>query len=72
MIDTLKLANRLSSNGMDRKQAEAIAEELAAGMKESAVTKGDLNEAITKVKNELIIWQIGIAFAIVGLVKLIK
>lgn len=42
MIDTLKLVRRLTDKGMGREQAEAIAEELDAGMKQSTVTKEDL------------------------------
>jgi hypothetical protein len=79
MIDTLKLSRRLADAGMDRKQAEAIADELNEGMRESAVTKGDLVAAkadimttIAKAKNEMLTWQIGIAFLLFGALKFIK
>ena len=69
MIDTLKLARRLKDAGMPEQQADAVTEELNAGMRESAVTKADLNEAISKAKNELIIWQVGVGFALFAALK---
>jgi hypothetical protein len=66
VIDTLKLVRRLTDKGMGREQAEAIAEEFDAGMKQSTVTKEDLavtradlmTAAISKVKNEMLAWQV--------------
>jgi asparagine synthetase B (glutamine-hydrolysing) len=79
MIDTLKLSRRLADAGMDRKQAEAIADELNEGLREAAVTKADLTAAkadimttIAKAKNEMLTWQIGIAFVLFGALKFLK
>lgn len=71
MIDTLKLARRLTEKGMDRQQAEALADELNEGLKDAAVTKADLAVALHKLKAELITWQVGIALALFGALKLI-
>lgn len=71
MIDTLKLTKRLTDAGMDRKQAEAVADELNAGFKESAVTKADLAAALAKTEAKLIGWQFGIALALFGALKYI-
>lgn len=69
MIDTLKLANRLKATGMPAEQATALTEELSAGLKEQAVSKLDLEVALSRMKVELIVWQVGIGIAIVGIVK---
>jgi hypothetical protein len=53
MIDTLKLANRLTDAGMDRKQAEALAESLKTGLDETAVTKRDLELLESRLSNKL-------------------
>jgi hypothetical protein len=78
-METLKIAFTITKAGMDRKQAEAIADELNEGLRESAVTKGDLVVAkadimttIAKAKNEMLTWQIGIALALFGALKFIK
>jgi hypothetical protein len=71
MIDTLKLSKKLADAGMDRKQAEAIAEELKDGLDKSAVTKEQLDAALSKTETKLIGWQIGIAFALLGAIKLL-
>jgi hypothetical protein len=72
MIDTLRLARRLTDAGMDRKAAEVLADELNEGFKESAVTKSGLDAALSKLKTELIVWQVGIGFAVVGVLKYLK
>lgn len=52
MIDTLKLARRLTDKGMDREQAEALADELNEGLKELAVTKEVLDSALSRLRAE--------------------
>lgn len=69
MIDTLKLSRRLTESGMDRKQAETLAEELKEGLDKSAVTKSELDAALSKQEIRLVLWQVGIAFALFGALK---
>lgn len=64
MLDTLKLARRLTASGMPAAQAEALADEVNDGLKSAAVTKSDLTAALSRLRAELIIWQIGTAFAL--------
>lgn len=68
MIDTLKLSKRLQEADVPTKQAEAIAEGLAEGVKESFVTNDRLTAELAKLKTELVIWAIGIAGAQTALV----
>ena len=42
MLDTLRLANRLNAAGMDRAQAETLADELNAQLREGIATRADL------------------------------
>lgn len=76
MIDTLKLSRRLINHGMNPQQAEDFADELNRSFKESVVTKSDLNIALTKLENKLIVWQFGISFglfaAMCGILYLLK
>lgn len=72
MIDTLRLAKRMADTGsMSREAAEALADELNEGLKESAVTKADLSAALARTEVKLIGWQFGIALALFGALKLI-
>ena len=58
MIDTLKMAKSLEKAGMERQQAEAMAEALAES---GIVTKDDLESAFNKFA-----WRMGLTvFAIV-------
>ncbi len=68
MIDTLKLSKRLQEAEVPTKQAEAIAEGLAEGVKESFVTNDRLTAELAKLKTELVIWAIGIAGLALGAV----
>jgi len=54
MIDTLKLSKRLQEAEVPTKQAEAIAEGLADGVKDSFVTNDRLTAELAKLKTDLI------------------
>ena len=63
MIDTLRFSKRLQEADFPAKQAEAIVEGLAEGVKESFVTNDELTPEMSKLKTELIATAIGIAAA---------
>jgi hypothetical protein len=70
MIDTLKLSRRLENAGMDRRQAEELAEGLSEGLKDSfgAELKG-LRGEVQELKADIrwIKWMLGtLAVANVG------
>lgn len=69
MIDTLKLARSLTERGMDPRQAEAFADVLNEGLKNSAVTKADLGEGLAKLRTELVVWMLGFDLALFGAIK---
>ena len=85
-IDTLRYAKRLQAAGVSQAQAEAQAEALSEAVRDSLVTKSDLNEAVDRIKGDLRVemrelhtalvrWLIplmlGQTAAIVALVKLL-
>ena len=69
MTDTLRLSKKLVDAGMDRKTAEVLAEELKEGPDKSAITKEQLESALSKTETKLFIWQIGIGFVLLGVIK---
>ena len=57
----------------------ALADELNEGLKETVfikadltVAKADLMTAISKAKNEALVWQVRTAFALFGVLKIMK
>jgi hypothetical protein len=63
MINTLKLAQRLQERGVDRGQAEAIADEIDVALQEQGVSKNDLalteerlKTAIANSRNQMVLW----------------
>lgn len=52
-IDTLRYAKRLREAGFSQEQAEVQAEALSEAVRESLVTKLDLNEAVDKLRTEV-------------------
>ena len=52
-IDTLRYAKRLREAGFSQEQAEVQAEALAEAVRDSLVTKLDLNEAVEKLRIEM-------------------
>lgn len=52
-IDTLRYAKRLRAAGFSEEQAEVQAEALSEAVRESLVTKLDLNEAVDKLRGEI-------------------
>lgn len=52
-IDTLRYAKRLRAAGFSQEQAEVQAEALSEAVRESLVTKADLNEAVEKLRGEI-------------------
>jgi hypothetical protein len=54
MLDTLKLAKRMEAAGLAHEQAEAIAEGLNEGLKESYISREYLDSRLEKLRSELI------------------
>lgn len=52
-IDTLRYAKRLRAAGFSEEQAEVQAEALSEAIRDSLVTKLDLNEAVEKIRAEI-------------------
>ena len=52
-IDTLRYAKRLRAAGFSEEQAEVQAEAPAEAVRDSLVTKVDLNEAVEKLRREI-------------------
>jgi len=59
MIDTLKLSKRLQAAQMSETQADALAEGLNEGLKESYVTREYLDSRLSRLKAELVVWLVG-------------
>jgi hypothetical protein len=79
MIDTLKLARRLTAAHMPAEQAEALSEGLAESLKEAYVTRefldarraedrAYLDTRLAALRTELVMWMVGT----VGLATLIN
>ncbi len=70
MIDTLKLASRLSAAGMDRQQAEVLADELNAQLAAATATKADVDalEQRLGAHMDALFWRTmaGVALLLVG------
>ncbi|HDR9259596.1 TPA: hypothetical protein QDB21_005618 [Burkholderia vietnamiensis] len=69
-IDTHKAYRALIDAGLSDKQADAILK-VVSDQGDGNVTKSDLEVSLSKLETKLITWQIGIGFAIVGLIKLV-
>ncbi len=52
-IDTLQYAKKLRAAGFSEAQAEAQVEILAEAVRDSLVTKADLNESLNKLRGDL-------------------
>lgn len=65
MIDTLRLARRLSQAGMDPTQADALAEALGEELKDAAVTRRDLESS-----QNALFWRVVAAVALMLLAHL--
>jgi len=59
MIDTLKLARRLTAAHMPPEQAEALADGLAESLKDSYVTRDYLDTRLSALRTELVMWMVG-------------
>lgn len=51
MLDTLKLARRLTAAGMPPEQADGVAEAIAEGFGEQVATKADVNELRAEIES---------------------
>ncbi|MEX3613463.1 MAG: hypothetical protein VB141_06205 [Burkholderia gladioli] len=74
-IDTHKAYRALIDGGFSEKQADTILK-VVADQGDALVTKDDLKvtqsgieTAIAKVRSEMIVWQVGIAFALFGALR---
>lgn len=73
-LNTLAVARRLEEAGMDRRQAEAVAEaasEAAEANRADLATKADLKSEIAALETRLTWRMVGIAGVIVAAVKLL-
>ena len=73
-LDTLAVARRLEEAGMDRRQAEAVAEaasEAAGANRSDLATRADLKSEVAALETRLTWRMVGIAGAIVAAVKLL-
>lgn len=52
-FDTLRYAKKLRAAGLSEPLAEAHAEALGEAVRDSLVTKADLNEAVEKLRSEM-------------------
>ena len=66
-IDTLRYVKRLRAVGFSEEQAEVQAEALSEAIRESLVTKADLNEALEKLRVEITAVGVKIDRAVDGL-----
>lgn len=75
VMDTHKTYRTLIDGGFTEKQADTILKAVADGGSELAtkkdleLTEARLSAGQSKLRTEMIIWQIGIGFAIVGVLK---
>ena len=70
MIDTLKLASRLNAAGMDRRQAEVLADELNAQCANATAIKADVDTLEQRLGARMgaLFWRTmaGVALLLVG------
>jgi hypothetical protein len=59
MLDTLKLAKRLTDARMPAEQAEALADALAQGLQERYITRDHLDARLASLRTELVMWIVG-------------
>lgn len=67
MIDTLKLSQDLAKAGMDRGQAEALAEGLATGLSNQTVTKAEFTTGLKELESTMIKWMVGLIVPVYAL-----
>lgn len=68
MINTLRLSKKLREGGMAQAQAEALADTLNEELKESAITKADLAQAVTDMKHYVLTTVVGVGLLQFGLI----
>lgn len=69
-IDTHKAYRELIDSGISEKQADAIIR-VVGDQGNSLVTKSDLDAGLSKLRSEMVVWQVGIALALFGALKFI-
>ena len=69
-FDTLTAARELENTGLDRRQAEAIAQEIRNGQGE-LVTKDHFTAALADLENRLVKWAVALAGAVVIILGLL-
>ena len=67
VIDTLRYARRLRDAGVPAEQAEAMADAIGSELVENLATKSDLDNAVTEIRDTLLLlkWMIGFILAFV-------
>ncbi len=67
-FDTLKFVEKLEAGGFTHAQAKAAAEAFAEATSQELATKGDLREAVSELKVDLVRWLIVTQLALGGFI----